>query len=298
MLSDRLYMRDDYPRNATSVLTWLISAVVGMFVLQHVLWRLFNADGSLNQLLALTVPNIAAGKIWTLISYSFLHSKSNFLHIVANLLGLYFIGRVLLPILGSRRFLWLYAGAVAAGGALWLATHWESGTGAVIGASAGVAGLFVVFACLFPNRPMTFLLFFILPVTLRPKYVALALGAVELLGFTFYEVMGAHSPLGSSLAHSAHLGGMLAGWVYFRFVHATGWGKSRTRGKEEELPKWGQKAPKSGIPETPPTDLARREDLRAEVDRILDKINSHGFGALTDAEKRLLDEARDLLSRR
>jgi hypothetical protein len=45
-------------------------------------------------------------------------------------------------------------------------------------------------------------------------------------------------------------------------------------------------------------DLTRREDLRAEVDRILDKINSDGFGALTADEKRLLDDARDLLSRR
>ena len=45
-------------------------------------------------------------------------------------------------------------------------------------------------------------------------------------------------------------------------------------------------------------NLSNREDLRAEVDRILDKINSQGFGALTADEKRLLDEAKDLLSRR
>jgi len=45
-------------------------------------------------------------------------------------------------------------------------------------------------------------------------------------------------------------------------------------------------------------NLTNRDDLRAEVDRILDKINSQGFGALTADEKRVLDEARDLLSRR
>jgi len=45
-------------------------------------------------------------------------------------------------------------------------------------------------------------------------------------------------------------------------------------------------------------NIGTRENLRAEVDRILDKINSKGFGALTAEEKRLLDEARDLLSRR
>jgi hypothetical protein len=44
-------------------------------------------------------------------------------------------------------------------------------------------------------------------------------------------------------------------------------------------------------------NLTNRSDLRAEVDRILDNINREGFGALTEEEKRLLDEARDLLSR-
>ena len=52
----------------------------------------------------------------------------------------------------------------------------------------------------------------------------------------------------------------------------------------------------------PPPDLpnpaTRQEDLRAEVDRILDKINSDGFGALTTGERRVLDEAKNLLSRR
>jgi membrane associated rhomboid family serine protease len=298
MLSDRPYMRDDYPRNATSVLTWLICAIVAMFVLQHTLWRLFSADNSLNQLLALTVPNLAAGKVWTLFTYSFLHSKTNFLHIIGNLLGLYFVGRALLPLLGSRRFLGLYAGTVIAGGALWLAAHWGAGAGALIGASAGVVGLFLVFACFFPDRPITLLLFFVLPVTVRPKYVAFALGAFELFGFTYYEVMGAASPFGSAFAHSAHLGGMIAGWVYFRFIHRARWLQSEDRGAEIEMPKWMQKAPKAPLPSTPQIDLTRREDLRAEVDRILDKINSDGFGALTADEKRLLDEARDLLSRR
>jgi hypothetical protein len=45
-------------------------------------------------------------------------------------------------------------------------------------------------------------------------------------------------------------------------------------------------------------NITNRDHLRAEVDRILDKINSEGFGALTEDEKRRLDEARDLLSRR
>ena len=68
------------------------------------------------------------------------------------------------------------------------------------------------------------------------------------------------------------------------------------------MPKWFRRAKKTQPAAyhvnvgtaTPPT----RDELRAEVDRILDKINSQGFGALTDEEKRRLDEAKDLLSRK
>ena len=53
----------------------------------------------------------------------------------------------------------------------------------------------------------------------------------------------------------------------------------------------------SGTEPEKPTRMGKA-DLRAEVDRILDKINSQGFGSLTDEEKRCLDQAKDLLNRR
>jgi membrane associated rhomboid family serine protease len=290
-------MQSDYPRNTTNAVTWLISAMVAVFVLQFVFLRWFNLGSSLESGLSLTVDGVKSGKVWTLLTYSFLHSTGNLLHIVGNLVGLYFVGRILEPLLGSRRFVWLFTAAVAAGAALWLATHWQMSGGSAIGASAGVLGLFVVFACFYPNQPMTFLLFFVLPVTLKPKYVAIALLAVELLGFAFYEVMHAASPFGSGVGFSAHLGGMLAGWIYFRYIHEAGW-RLRKPSSDIELPRWLRKKPKAVAPPPVQIDLTSREDLRAEVDRILDKINSDGFGALTADEKRLLDDARDLLSRR
>jgi hypothetical protein len=64
------------------------------------------------------------------------------------------------------------------------------------------------------------------------------------------------------------------------------------------LPGWLRRWKRSAAPAPRfRVNLSNRDDLRAEVDRILDKINSQGFGALTAEEKRLLDEARDLLSR-
>jgi len=297
MLSDRSYMQSDYPRNTTNAVTWLISAIVAVFVLQFVFLRWFSLGDSFENALALTVPNIRAGRFWTLFTYTGLHSTVNILHIVFNVLGLFFVGRALEPVLGSRRFLWLFAGASISGAVLWLGTHWHATGGVAIGAFSGLAGLFVVYACFYPNQPITFLLFFVLPVTLKPKYVAIGLLAVELAGFVFYEVMRAASPFGSGIPHSAHIGGMLAGWVYYRYVHEANW-RLPTSNADAELPRWLRKKNKIVEPQPVQIDLTRREDLRAEVDRILDKINSHGFGSLTSDEKRLLDDARDLLSRR
>jgi membrane associated rhomboid family serine protease len=294
MLSDRTYMRDNYPRERASVLAWLISAIVAAFVLQLVFERILEMPGALEHFFGLSISGLHAGKVWTLLTYSFLHDTRNLLHIVGNLLGLYFLGRVLLPLLGATRFVCLYATMVLTGAALWTAVNWQVG-GSVVGASAGVAGLFIVFACFYPNQPVTFLLFFILPVTLKPKYVAIAAVLIDLAGGIFYEVMGAPSPFG--FAHSAHLGGMLAGWVYFRYVHDADW-QLPTRRSDIELPKWMKKSAKAAAPAAYQVNVGSAGDLRAEVDRILDKINSQGFGALTADEKRRLDEAKDLLSRR
>jgi membrane associated rhomboid family serine protease len=294
MLSDRTYMRDNYPRERASVLAWLISAIVAAFVLQLVFARILEMPGALEHYFGLSPSALRSGKVWTLATYSLLHDTGNLLHIVGNLLGLYFLGRVLLPVLGARRFISLYIAMVVAGGATWAAVNWHVG-GTVVGASAGVAGLFIVFACFNPHQPVTFLLFFILPVTLKPKHIAIATVLIDVAGCAFYEVMGVPSPFG--FAHSAHLGGMAAGWIYYRFVHDANW-RLPLRRTDIELPRWMKKAPKSAAPAAYQVNVGTPVDLRAEVDRILDKINSQGFGALTAEEKRLLDEAKDLLSRR
>jgi hypothetical protein len=70
----------------------------------------------------------------------------------------------------------------------------------------------------------------------------------------------------------------------------------RAWGADIELPRWFRLRKKAAAPRFQ-VNLTNRTDLRAEVDRILDKINSEGFGALNEEEKRLLDEARDLLGR-
>jgi membrane associated rhomboid family serine protease len=242
-----------------------------------------------------------------LVTHGFLHdpADSNFLfNLLLDVLGLYFLGRELLPLLGPGKFLSLFAGALVTGGLAWAAVHWrqagfqQAGFQYHIGATAAIDALLVVFACFYPDKKIDFLLFFIFPVSVKPKHLALGLAGFDLFGLLFYEIPGASLPFGMVIANSAHLGGMAAGWLYYRYFHDAGWLSFKPKA-DIELPRWMKR--KSKVVVTPAAyqvNLTSRRDLRAEVDRILDKINSDGFGSLSPGEKRLLDEAKDLLSRR
>ncbi|MBI4624996.1 MAG: rhomboid family intramembrane serine protease [Verrucomicrobia bacterium] len=302
MLSNRPYMREDYPRERTSVLTWLISALIASFVLQVVLgspW--FNGEQLIYRFLGLTIPGLQAGRVWTLFTHPILHDSRFIFHIIVNLFALYFLGRELLPMLGPRRFLGLFAAATVIGGLAWTAVHWRFGGGDMhIGATAPVLALLILFACFFPNQELNFLLFFLFPVTLKPKHLAYGLAGLDLFGLLFYEIHGAALPFNMFTASSAHVGGMVTGFLYYRFFHDAHWFLGAEQSAEIELPRWMKrvKKPPATKPVFPANTGGSREDLRAEVDRILDKINSDGFGSLTPQEKRVLDEAKDLLSRR
>jgi membrane associated rhomboid family serine protease len=295
MLQDRPYMRDGYEKRRTSILTWLLSSIAAAFVVQVVFARSFPIG--LEWLFGLSPLGIREGHVWTLVTYGFLHSTDNLLQVIAYMLVIYFAGREVLPILGGRRLIAFYAASLAAGGAFWLAVHWRH-PDLLMGASAAVSALVILYACFFPNRETTILLFFVVPVTVKPKYIAYALVAIDLCGLVFYELLGAAPPFYA--AHSAHLGGMAAGWIYFRYLHDLSWGRSRGRA-EIELPRWMKQrgaAKAAGAAPAFSVNIGDRGHLRAEVDRILDKINSDGFGSLSADEKRVLDEARDVISRR
>lgn len=290
MLSDRHYMREDYSGRSTTVLTWLLCVIAGGFVVQVVAERL---GFPLERLLAVTPVGIRQGFIWTPLTYVLLHG--GLLHVLFNCLGLYFLGREILPLLGSKRLLGLAAAAAAVGGLVWFAAHVSHGGMALIGASAIVLCFLIVFACFSPDREITLLLFFVLPIRVRPRVVAWVAVAIDLLGFLVSELPGGGPFTG--VAYSAHLGGMMTGWVYYRYLHANnGW--DRSPGFSVELPKWLKRTPPPADRPNYTVNISKAsKDVRAEVDRILDKINSRGFGALTPAEKKTLDEAKDLLSR-
>lgn len=287
-------MRSDYPQRNTSAVVWLVAALIAAFVIELVLlspWFGAAGEASVSQF-RLTVRSVQSGHIWTLLTHSLLHSL-NPIQISFTILGLIFIGREVEPLLGRARFFAVYIASILLGALAWTAVHWVHG-GVHVGATAGVMGLFVVLACLYPNQKVDFLILFLFPVTVRPKYLAYGLVVLNALGLAIFEIPGTYAPL--DYAPSVHLAGMLAGWLYFRYFHANnGWDRVPT----VELPGWlrrDEKPVDETIASGPKLEKSAA-DLRAEVDVILDKINSQGFSALTEDEKRILDEAKDMLSR-
>lgn len=301
MLYDRPYMRqspsETEPQKA-SMVTNLIVITVAVFVLQQVLNVFFpgiggRENGFMSNWFALSGHNFRELKVWTILSYGFLHSTAGFFHIFGNMLGLYFIGRIVEPLIGRQRFLGLYLAGTLIGGLVYLSLHFSS-YGPVVGASASVMGIMAFFCLLYPERPITLLIFFIIPVTVKPKWVFWGSLAISAGGILLYELPG-----NSNIAHSAHLGGMLAGILYHRYVHnrSSGFFSSANAGTTVEQPAWFKRRKKTEQHISYKVNRSNRDELQREVDRILDKINASGFGSLTDGEKKTLDRAKDILSR-
>ncbi len=274
-------------------MVWIVAAMASCFVLQlSLLSPWLEAFGTLPDQLRLTVRSVQLGHVWTLLTHGFLHDTSFPLHIVVSLLLLVLVGRELEPHVGSGRFAALFGAALVVGGLFWLALHWQHG-GFQIGPGAGISALLVVLARLYASQPLNFMPFFVFSVTLRPMHIVYGVALVDILLLLLFELPGAALPFG--YAPSVHLGGMITGLIYFHFFHASnGW----DRAPGFSVPAWLRFSRKNPAPPSP-VEFSSPDpvDLRADVDRILDKINSQGFGSLTPEEKHTLDTAKDLLSK-
>jgi membrane associated rhomboid family serine protease len=291
MLYDRHYMREPDRRRDVSALAWIIGVIVVAFVVQKIAEGTESGPAFVGDYLTLS-RLITKGYVWTLFTYGFLHA--DLLHVLLNSLGIYLLGRTLLPIMGVERMVGFLFGSMALGGLVWTAIGLAFGFGfPVIGISAACCGLLAVFCTLYPEQRIGFLL---IPWTVKAKHMAWAFTGISLAFMIGAEIPGRFA---GGYAHSAHLGGMLAGWLYGRFLHhRTGEFSLRP---SIELPAWMRRrkkikahvVPDYTVNVTPPP-----QNLRAEVDRILDKINISGFGSLTDDERRVLEDAGDLLNKR
>ncbi|MFL6591275.1 MAG: rhomboid family intramembrane serine protease [Luteimonas sp.] len=145
---------------------------------------------------------------WQLLTYAFLHG--GFAHVAFNMLALFMFGAPLEYTWGNRRFLLYYLVCVVGAGVCQLVVaSWMSGRTGIyptIGASGGIFGLLFAYGLLFPNQRVMLL---IPPIPMKARTLVIVYGAVELL-------LGA-TGLQPGVAHFAHLGGMLFGWLLIRY---------------------------------------------------------------------------------
>ena len=162
---------------------------------------------SMVELGAFALWPLASGQFlpWQLLSYGFLHGGLS--HLVFNMFGLYMFGGELERVWGTRRFLVFYFVSVLGAALAQLAVAaWSGSMVPTIGASGGLFGLLLGFAMLFPHRKIVPLI----PPIPMPAWLFVSIyGLIELgLGITG-SVAG--------VAHFAHLGGLVGGWLVIRY---------------------------------------------------------------------------------
>ena len=238
------------PTEMTFGVQMLLIANIATYVIEYVFHFPLSYFG------ALRADWWATFSFWQLITYQFIHQ--GFGHLLANMLGLYFLGPETERALGTNRFFALYFLSGVLGGLGWSLL---SPYGSCVGASGAIFGILGAYAALYPNREM--ILIFLPFVPIKAWLFVLLLGAYE---FMHTLSVGA----GGHVANAAHLGGGIAGYIYALVVaHPDALHKI----KEKLRPK-----------EKPPVS-------RAEIDRILDKAAQQGLHTLTSHERDLLKRA-------
>ncbi|HRG94370.1 MAG TPA: rhomboid family intramembrane serine protease [Chitinophagaceae bacterium] len=138
--------------------------------------------------------------------------RISFFHILFNMFGLYMFGRILENVWGHKRFLFFYlACGVGAAATHLIVQQLTHGFVPVVGASGAVMGVFVAFGYLFPN---TELMIIPIPIPIKAKWVVLFYILIDLFG-------GFGNMVGDNIAHFAHLGGALTGFLLVYFWNKT-----------------------------------------------------------------------------
>ena len=269
-----------------SVLTRLIYINLGVFLAVKILGVFFYLAGQPYLLVNwLSIPsdiNQLISKPWTPITYMFMHV--GFLHLLFNILGLYWFGKLFLYHLEGDKLLSVYLLGGLAGGALYVAAYnifpvFLNSNSILLGASGSVFAILVAIAFYDPDRKL------LLPLigSYKLKYVAAFYVLLSVINISSTNAGG----------NIAHLGGAIWGWFYISQLRN---GKDLGSGLVkflDNLAKWLK--PKSHLTvthkQTPRDDYEYNRQKNAkqdEINRILDKIAKSGYESLSKAEKELL----------
>jgi membrane associated rhomboid family serine protease len=240
----------------------LLIANVVVFLAMPVL-----SSAVVNQLVL--VPVLVPIRPWTVITYQFLHA--NFMHLLFNMILLFFFGPRLEMRLGSRHFIAFYLVSGIGGAVLSVFTP----QAAIVGASGALFGVLLGFARYWPREKIWIWALF--PVEARVLVTFLAVFSVVVV------VLGQ----GGNIAHLAHLGGFVGGWIYLKVL------ESRSPGR-----KFRQKLEAVSAPAVGNRDLSRWRQVdpsnlhplnRQEFERILAKAEGQGLSSLSGQERAFME---------
>ena len=245
-----------------------VPVIIAINLLIFLAWQAARVDESLEQVMAanflVSTSHLLGGRWWTLITAAFSHI--DFWHIALNMFVLWSFGTILEKLWGTRVFVVFYfAAAVVASASHCFVSSVLMGNPNInaLGASGAVSGLLLAFALLFPKHRI--LVMGVIPV---PALVgALAFVAIDLWGL-FAQTRGG----GIGIGHGAHLGGALCGFLFWLSY-------LRTRFKR---PSAGQSF-----------QTAMNADEIEEFQRLRQKLDHEGPGALTPKEKVFLEQIRE-----
>lgn len=289
-------LRDTFRRG--SIYIQLIFINVAVFVaakLAGVALQLFNADGTLSLFSWLELPASPVRFImqpWSLLTYMFMHE--GLLHILFNMLWLYWFGAIFLNMFSAKHLRGLYVLGGICGGVLYMVAYNVFpyfrpyiDHSFMLGASAAVLAIVVAAAYREPNYPIRLFLLG----TLRLKYLALIVIGMDLLLITSDNAGG----------HIAHLGGALAGLLFAAELgkgrDLTAWinraidGTAALFARKPCKPKMKVHYSNSSTRQKDYDYNARKKAQSDEIDRILDKLRKTGYEGLSDEEKKSLFDA-------
>ena len=266
-----------FPRLTPWVARLIVVTAVAQLLLETVL-----TSPDIRALLILN-PALFGSRPWGVVTYLFVHG--GILHLAANMLVLYMFGTAVETRMGSRPFLfyYMYCGIGAALFCVLLSLF--SHQPPILGASGAVLGVAVAFAMFWPDAEILVLL---VPIPIKARTLVLALVAIDLV----FAVL-----IPDGVAHEAHIGGALAGWLFFKLQAVSRRRPAPLLRQEPEKVLMVQQTaagrdsdPRAPQPGRPIGPRPGSDPVATEVDRVLDKISAKGIASLTPEERRFLDE--------
>ncbi len=290
-IGNRAYMRNTIPfRSGISATAVVLCFIVGFYLVGLV------QDATRTDLTSWAVLPEINSVPWQWFTYAFIHYS--FWHLLGNALGLWWLGKAVEEYYGEKVFYLTLSGGIILGAFCWWLTR-VNGVRLenyfLIGISGGVYALMVLALMDRLDQVITLLLFFFIPVNIKARWLLIILLVITILGWGFSELPSRHEwtnwkpaldwAMGTSLAHSAHLGGLFFGWLMWKYQNRTNHSSSDALSVMSN----------PFADDKPPANRSKNGQVRAELDALLDKISVRGFGSLTESEKRRLSELSDQL---